>query len=619
MNQSNKRVIRSSQTLVASNPNYPVQQGTLGAHTFKIDPLSKVSVISGNGNIDFDSTTKKNDEIDLSSFSSSSVVIDRADQGKGVVSNIGAGQSGARVLDAVTLPNGNKILFEGIDCIRFKDSSLNLSVTPNDPLFSEQWNLHMVGVHNAWRFTKGDTSVRIAVLDYGLAVNSRGSKHLDLGTTFAPYPNNYEDELPGNFWSHGTAVQGIIAASADNAEGISGINWKSPIYHVDVVHGSDPTGYPNVAKATEDLSAAAEKIGQKLIINLSLGNSSPKFTDPELEKQIIQNSNDVLFIVASGNTNTSRLDYPASLADRFNNVIAVGGIWGRNGLKDPATRYDADGDSSYPGQGSSYGKGLTLMAPSRVPTTVSKKGTVLGIPFIDFTYMDSPPTTSFATPHVTGVASLVWSVNPTLSAAQVKTILSQSAYRPPSWTQEEYGSGIVNADAAVRRALATKPMNITGTNGDNTLTGGDGNDTILGLGGSDKLIGNGGDDVLNGGDGSDTLEGNSGINKFVFDFGRRFRRTAGIDTILDFGSRDKIVLDKTTFTELQDSPFSFEVVRSLEQAQTSNALITYFRSTGALYYNQDRQSPNFGGSSGGQLAILANRRRLSESDFVVQD
>ena len=63
--------------------------------------------------------------------------------------------------------------------------------------------------------------------------------------------------------------------------------------------------------------------------------------------------------------------------------------------------------------------------------------------------------TSAATPNVTGVASLVWSANPNLSATQVKQILSQTAYdlSVPGY-DTVYGSGFVNADAAVRRAMA---------------------------------------------------------------------------------------------------------------------------------------------------------------------
>jgi subtilisin family serine protease len=63
--------------------------------------------------------------------------------------------------------------------------------------------------------------------------------------------------------------------------------------------------------------------------------------------------------------------------------------------------------------------------------------------------------TSAATPNVTGVASLVWSANPNLTATQIRTIMSQTAYDlGASGYDTTYGNGFVNADAAVRRAMA---------------------------------------------------------------------------------------------------------------------------------------------------------------------
>lgn len=63
--------------------------------------------------------------------------------------------------------------------------------------------------------------------------------------------------------------------------------------------------------------------------------------------------------------------------------------------------------------------------------------------------------TSAATPNVAGVASLVWSANRNLSATHIKRILSQTAFDLGTRGYDYvYGSGFVNADAAVRRAMA---------------------------------------------------------------------------------------------------------------------------------------------------------------------
>lgn len=63
--------------------------------------------------------------------------------------------------------------------------------------------------------------------------------------------------------------------------------------------------------------------------------------------------------------------------------------------------------------------------------------------------------TSMATPHVAGVAALIKAANKSLTGAQVKTILKQTAQALGPNTANEYGSGIVNAEAAVNAALQT--------------------------------------------------------------------------------------------------------------------------------------------------------------------
>ncbi|MEM9927813.1 MAG: S8 family serine peptidase, partial [Cyanobacteria bacterium P01_D01_bin.50] len=70
-------------------------------------------------------------------------------------------------------------------------------------------------------------------------------------------------------------------------------------------------------------------------------------------------------------------------------------------------------------------------------------------------YDDKFNGTSASTANVSGVASLVWSVNSDLSAGQIKTIISQTAYDLGKEGYDKvYGHGFINADAAVRRALA---------------------------------------------------------------------------------------------------------------------------------------------------------------------
>lgn len=62
--------------------------------------------------------------------------------------------------------------------------------------------------------------------------------------------------------------------------------------------------------------------------------------------------------------------------------------------------------------------------------------------------------TSMATPHVAGVVALIRAANQKLTPAQVRAILAETSTNIGPLS--EYGSGLVNAEAAVQKALATK-------------------------------------------------------------------------------------------------------------------------------------------------------------------
>ncbi|XGV98360.1 MAG: S8 family serine peptidase [Leptolyngbya sp. BL-A-14] len=422
--------------------------GTLGADTFDVIGNYTRTVISGDGNVDFGAGRR--DVLDLSGLRSTSVSINYANTtGGGVLYDPG---TGTRLFDSILLNDGRQILFEGIDQIRFSDRTINLSIIPNDPLFNQQWNLGMMGVQDAWRFTTGSSQVMAGIEDTGLALNTQGNLPPDL-QSFYFTANNYADDFSETD-SHGTSIQSIIASASNNGSGMSGINWNSTLFVTDVL-GDNPGDY-TWAQATNVMAQFAASRGQRLVINMSLG--VPLSFDqtglyPDFEAAVAANPN-VLFVIAAGNNGNlgiAGLAYPADLARTYSNVIAVGASWGRT---------DYFGNSEAPGTrieypfwwGSQYGNGLTLMAPSEViaeTATRSLSGQV------SYDYTTNFNGTSAAAPNVTGVASLVWSANPNLTAAQVKQILSQTATDLGSSGYDSYyGNGFVNADAAARRAIA---------------------------------------------------------------------------------------------------------------------------------------------------------------------
>ncbi len=422
--------------------------GSLNADTFTYTGGFSRTVISGGGNVNFGSGFR--DVLNLSNLVSTSVFFNDADiTTGGTLFNPG---NGSRLFDAITLPNGNEILFEGIDRLVFADRTIDLSITPNDPLFNQQWNLHMMGVQNAWRFTTGSDQVALGIEDTGLGLNGLGQIHPDLGSTII-YPNNYADDFSGSDTSHGTGVQGIMAATANNGIGLSGINWNSTVFSIDVLGGD--LNDQSIAQAAQNL---LDNVGdRRLVINMSLGvpTSFGINYDTDLE-QFVANHPNVLFVIAAGNNgNLGRrgISSPAYLAAQYANVMAIGASWGttdRDGLvRSPGERIE------YSWWGSQYGEGLTLMGPSEVVSTRAANS-LFGVGFDYYQGAgDRFNGTSAAAPNVAGVASLVWSANPNLTAIQVQQILSQTAtdLGDPGY-DELYGYGFVNADAAVRRAIA---------------------------------------------------------------------------------------------------------------------------------------------------------------------
>ena len=425
-------------------------EGSLKADRFSVNLNEKLTVVSGNGNVEYG--RGRYDYLDLSNISVSFATRLSTAENGGVLFNTGKGD---RIFDSLWFNNGSQILFEGLDGIRFSDRWIDLSVDPNDPQFDEQWNLHMMGVQNAWRFTKGSSKVLVGVQDSGLGYNaSSQSFHPDLGS-----PIYYRDNVADEFFrevqddyfgrrnsSHGTGVHSIIGAKSNNGRGMSGINWNSRVFNIDVLDGN--SGDLSLAAATQRMINHANSQGQRLVVNMSLGGGGS--IEPAFRSLVANNQNNALFVIASGNENKNSLSNPATLGQQYGNVIAVGASWG---TKDTNGRATNPGDRiSYPGGwGSNYGHGLSLMGPSEVvaaSAAPSQRGTQFG-------YESKFNGTSAAAPNVAGVASLVWSVNPQLTARQVHQILAETAYDLGSAGYDYVtGSGFVNADAAVRRAMA---------------------------------------------------------------------------------------------------------------------------------------------------------------------
>ena len=161
-------------------------------------------------------------------------------------------------------------------------------------------------------------------------------------------------------------------------------------------------------------------------------------------------------VFAAGNDNTGTVSYPASAID---DIIAVGAMSPDGKRKNPST---IDGET----WGSNYGAALDIVAPGvKIPTT-DRTGSAGYNTSGDY-YLTFNGTSS-ACPHVAAVAALVISVVPTLTQQQVVEAILTSTYKLPSYSfptiktygtwNQEVGYGLLNAKAAIQKAVGTKTI-----------------------------------------------------------------------------------------------------------------------------------------------------------------
>ena len=204
---------------------------------------------------------------------------------------------------------------------------------------------------------------------------------------------------------HGTQVAGTLGAIGNNGKGGAGMNWNAKIMPVKV---DDAAGTMSVANVAKGIRWAADN-GAK-IINMSLGSKTDSITLKDA-CDYAYNKGCALF-AASGNSGVNGVEYPA----RYASVIACGAT--SNGTARATI--------------SNYGAGLDVMAVGSYYTTTAAGGyaNVAG--------------TSFATPQVAGLASLIWAVNPNMTNEQLYNLLRDNTRGDGSGFNQEMGYGTID-------------------------------------------------------------------------------------------------------------------------------------------------------------------------------
>lgn len=344
-------------------------------------------------------------------------------------------------------------------------------LTPNDTIYP-QWYTTSIAAPSAWDITTGSSSVTVAVIDTGFALNHEdmsnrwfinngeygGGKETNgldddssglvddwRGWDFAQNDNNPiagSVSPTGQGVNHGTITSGLIGATGNNAKGVASVSWGTVVLPLQALDDSG-TGY------TEDITAGinyAVARGAK-VISLSLGSTG---ADPTLQAAITSAVNSgVTIIAAAGNCGdpgtyilngcdyVGQILYPA----KYSNVIAVG------------ASDQSDNRASF----SSYGPEVDLIAPGAgtIQSTNWSQANQTTL------YTSTANGTSIATPVVAGTVGLLYSYLSNITPAEVSTTLINTADKVSQMSgatrTDQHGYGRLNANRALQYTGTSHP------------------------------------------------------------------------------------------------------------------------------------------------------------------
>jgi subtilisin family serine protease len=287
-----------------------------------------------------------------------------------------------------------------------------------DPLAARQWGHGAVRLGHARdaRGFKNATNITIAVVDSGIDM-----QHPDLKNAITEY-KNFIRGSDKDFVGHGTHVSGIIAATANNGIGISGVCGGKILALKALPRDGQEFDAPAYYRALRYV------IGKAEVLNLSLGGEKDP-AEIDILRDVIAAG--VVVIAAMGNEyeEGNPTEYPAAIRE----VCAVG-----------ATD-ELDKRAPF----SNTGRHIDLVAPgvnilSTTPTfNYDDDGEQ------DYDAWDG---TSMATPYVAGAAALILAKWPDLTPAQVIRKLTGSADRVAGAVRGSaaYGAGRLNCEKALR-------------------------------------------------------------------------------------------------------------------------------------------------------------------------
>ncbi|HUU83052.1 MAG TPA: S8 family serine peptidase [Phycisphaerae bacterium] len=346
--------------------------------------------------------------------------------------------------------------------------------TPQDEYFVRQWHLNNTGqdggtpgadisVIDAWETTLGE-DIRIGMLDDCCDVD-----HEDLQANYLRIGQDIndgdDDPRPSQKLDrHGTSVMGLMCAAANQA----GVRGVAPNARFTVTRGLGFTTYSATASA---FTFARQ---QEVDVHNNSWGYEASFPTPDIIADAIRTAfkegrdgKGMVIVFASGNGSRETPEDISSLPT----VLAVGAT----NANDVRASYSNWGDHLDVMGPSGFGEEATTLLPLITTTDNTDDAgyaepgyNIGGLDEFEFPNLPNPDYTldfggtSAASPVVAGVAALVISANPELTASQVRVILehtaekvspAQALYDGVTSRSNQYGYGRVNAAEAVQAAV----------------------------------------------------------------------------------------------------------------------------------------------------------------------
>ncbi len=328
---------------------------------------------------------------------------------------------------------------------------------PSDPSYYELWGLYNQGQYNgtpridvgateAWAAAGNLSEVVVGVVDTPMDFSHpdlanrlwRNSREV-AGNNFDDDGDGYVDDLNGASTAnpsgkvgtphiHGTHVGGTIGAEANNNVGVTGVAPNSKLIGVDVFGDTTSTSDSNILAGLNYIASLRARGENIRVVNMSLGGKGSclqSYTDAFSRL----NSLGILAVVAAGNDNNDNDLQPVSPAScQGANIISIAAV-DRNGRLGDFSNYGATSVAF-------AAPGVDIMSTAPNESYESLQGT------------------SMASPHVAGVAALIFGKNPSLSPTQVRDILVSTSRSLPSLKGKISSGGFVDALASINKVKA---------------------------------------------------------------------------------------------------------------------------------------------------------------------